>query len=67
MKSLLIVLLAVTFGWALYRLGDVEREHYAMLTGMCGQDAISIYDFECLETAEPRTSRLWDIAYGLMP
>jgi hypothetical protein len=67
MKSLLIVLLAAALGWSLYRLGEVEREHYAMLTGMCSQDPIGIYDFGCLETAEPRTSRLWDIAYGLMP
>ena len=67
MKSLLIVLLAVALGWSLFRLGDVEREHYAMLTGMCKQDAVGIYDFGCLETVEPRTNRLWDIAYGLMP
>ncbi|PZU88322.1 MAG: hypothetical protein DI528_05530 [Shinella sp.] len=67
MKSLLIIVLAVGLGWSLYRLGDVEREHYAMLTGMCKQDSFGIYDFECLDTAEPRTSWLWDIVYGLFP
>jgi hypothetical protein len=67
MKTLLIVLLAAGLGWSVFRLGEVERERYVMLVGLCEQDDIGIWDFECLETAEPRTSRLWDIAYGLMP
>jgi hypothetical protein len=67
MKTLLIVLLAAGLGWSLYRLGDVERQRYAMLTGLCDQDEIGMFDFKCLDSVEPRTSRLWDVAYGLMP
>ena len=67
MKSFLIVLLAVALGWTLYRLGDLERQNYAMVVGLCKQDAIGILDFKCLDTAEPRSSRVWDIFYGLQP
>lgn len=67
MKSVLILVLAITLGWTLWRLGDVERQRYVMLVGTCERDAVGLWDFQCLETSEPRTSRLWDIAYGLMP
>lgn len=67
MKTLLIIVLAAALAFSLYRLGGVERQNYAMIVGLCKFDAIGVPDFGCLATAEPRTSRLWDIYYGLQP
>lgn len=67
LKSLLIILLAVTLGWTVYRLGDIERQRYALLIGMCTAENQIRIDTDCLERAEPRTSRAWNIFYGLLP
>lgn len=67
MRNFVIVVLIAALAFALWRLGDVDRQRYAMLVGLCDQDTLGIYDMECLESAEPRTSRIWDIYYGLIP
>ena len=67
MNKLLIVLLVAGLGWSLYRLGDVERQSYDMSTGVCEQEPVGMLDFKCLDTVEPVTNRLWDVAYGLRP
>lgn len=67
MRNLVITALVLFAGYSLWRLGDVERQRYAMSLGMCPQDTIGIYDFKCVGAIEPRTSRLWDIYYGLLP
>jgi|GEM_PF-6605599 len=45
----------------MHRFGDVERERYAMLTGICKHDTFNICDFECLDIAEHIKSPLWYI------
>lgn len=61
------ILLTAALSWTLLRLGDVERERYAMFVGLCQQSFIGVWDTRCLETVEPRTSRIWDIWYGALP
>ena len=66
MRGLSLVALAVLLIWTSVRLADVERQRYALLTGLCQPDpqaARALMD--CLQTVEPRTSWLWDLWYGL--
>jgi hypothetical protein len=65
MKTGIILVLFVGLGWAGWRLADVERQRYALLTGLCKIDATDLRSIDCLQNVEPRTSRLWDLYYGL--
>jgi hypothetical protein len=67
MRNLAVVVLVLLAGFSLWRLGDVERQRYALSLGMCPQDEIGLYNFKCMDEIEPRTSRLWDVFYGLFP
>jgi hypothetical protein len=65
MRFLVLILLAA-LAWTASRLADVERQRYAMLVGLCELDESNPRPFiECLHTATPRTSPLWDLWYGL--
>ncbi|MDQ0422464.1 hypothetical protein J2045_003512 [Peteryoungia aggregata LMG 23059] len=65
MRTLALFVLAGISAFSLWRLGDVERERYALILGMCRNQSTLGLDANCLETVEPRESRLWDIYYGL--
>ncbi|SOC38942.1 hypothetical protein SAMN05892877_105340 [Rhizobium subbaraonis] len=67
MRWLLIVSLAVALAWTIYRLSEVERERYALLTGMCRDASTVGIDADCLGSAQPCTSRAWNIYYGFAP
>lgn len=66
MKSMLIIVLAATLAFTAYRLGEVERQRYAMLVGMC-PGTVSMIDPVCVAAAQPRENALWNLYYGLMP
>jgi hypothetical protein len=70
MRTLIILTLCASLAWTSLRLADVERQRYAMLAGMCQlepQSARALLDMlDCVETAEPRTSWLWNLWYGLV-
>jgi hypothetical protein len=65
MRTMALFILAGISAFSLWRLGDVERERYALILGMCRDQSILGLDAHCLETVEPRESRIWDIYYGL--
>jgi hypothetical protein len=65
MRVALIVILAGALAFTAVRLADVERQRYAMLVGLCDLDPAVPSSYKCLETVEPRTSRWWDLYYGL--
>ena len=58
---LMLLLSIVALVLTLWRLADVERQRYALFVGICGPFAV---DF--LDSAEPRTNRLWNLHYGLV-
>ncbi len=66
MRNIVIVVLIIALGYTAWRAGDVERQRYAALVGMCPGEIAAI-DPVCLAKAEPRTSRMWDIYYALVP
>jgi hypothetical protein len=66
MRNIVIVVLLIALGYITWRAGDVERQRYAMLVGMC-PDPVTGIDPVCVAKAEPRTSRLWDVYYALVP
>ena len=57
----ILLLSIVALGLTLWRVAEVERQRYALFTGHCDE-----FDIECLETADPRTSRLWNLYFGLV-
>lgn len=50
-------------GW---RLADVERQRYALVTGICDIEQAQPRSLDCLATAEPRVSWLWNLYYGIL-
>lgn len=66
MKDILVVALALLLAFTLWRLGDVERQRYALLVGMCPSE-IAPANPICLKDVQVRTSPLWNIYYGLLP
>ncbi|RYG87690.1 MAG: hypothetical protein EON59_06715 [Alphaproteobacteria bacterium] len=66
MRNVAIIMLVAALSFTLWRLGDVERQRYAALVGLC-PGTITAVEPICLSTAEPRESALWNIYYGLMP
>lgn len=67
MRIAAIAVLAVALAWTGWRLADVERQRYALIVGLCWIDTAQPHSIDCLKTAEPRTNRLWDLYYGLIP
>ena len=66
MRTALIVVLAAALAWASVRLADVERQRYAMFLGICPRDKTDLSAFfDCITHAQPRTSWMWDLWYGL--
>ena len=65
LRNVIIIALIGILAFVLWRLGDVERERYALTVGMCRDKSAVSPDASCLETVEPRKNRLWDIFYGL--
>ncbi len=65
MRNSIIVLLVVALGWSGWRLAEVERQRYALVTSLCQIDPANPRTVDCLRTAEPRSSRLWNFYYGL--
>lgn len=66
MRNLLLLLLAVALGGVCWRLADVERQRYALVTGICDIDLAQPRSLDCLATAQPRENWLWDLYYGLI-
>jgi len=66
MRSLLIIVLSSALAFTLYRLGEVERQRYAILAGMC-PGTIAAIDPVCAANAQPRENAWWNVYYGLMP
>jgi hypothetical protein len=66
MRTAVILSLIFAFGWTGWRLADVERQRYPLLTGICEIEHADSHSIYCLQSAEPRTSRLWDLYYGLI-
>jgi len=66
LRNVIMIVLIGILAFVLWRLGDVERERYALLVGMCRDKSPVGLDANCLETVEPRKNRLWDIFYGLV-
>lgn len=68
MRTLLILALGASLVWTSLRLADVERQRYALVSGMCSTDPQSmsalIDMMDCVVAAEPRTSWLWNLWYG---
>lgn len=72
MKGLLLVVLTVALAWTAYRLGEVERQRYALAIGICpsfataglGGDLSSYHN--CIAEVAPRSSSVWNILYGLL-
>ena len=59
-----LALIALAF--TAYRLADVERQRYAMAAGLCEYNPDHPRQLQdCLATAQPRTSQLWNLFYGL--
>lgn len=69
MRGLVTIVLAAALIWTSLRLADVERQRYALISGMCQTDSQSPSTLaemlDCVDTAEPRTSWLWNLWYGL--
>jgi hypothetical protein len=65
MRTAVILSLIFALGWTGLRLADVERQRYALITGICEIDHADSHSIDCLQSAEPRTSRLWNLYYGL--
>lgn len=66
MRGPSLVALVVLLVWTSIRLADVERQRYALLTGLCQPDPQSARALmDCLQAVEPRTSWLWNLWYGL--
>lgn len=61
----MIALLLVALGWTGWCLADVERQRYAMISGLCQIDVADPRSIDCLKTAEPRSGPLWNLYYGL--
>lgn len=66
MRSGMILLLLCALAWSGWRLADVERQRYALVTGLCQITASNPSSIECLRSAEPRESWLWNLYYGLV-
>ena len=63
--AVLLILVAVVF-WGAFRLADVERQRYAMQSGLCGgEPPASLPTAACLISAQPRTSWWWNLFYGV--
>ncbi len=65
-KNVAIALMAVALVWLCLRLEDVERQRYALLTGLCKFNPANVKSLDCLETAKPRSSWAWNLFYGIM-
>lgn len=66
MRNLLIVVLMAGCVWMGWRLADVERQRYALVTGVCDIDLAQPRSLDCLTNAQPRENWLWDLYYGLI-
>ncbi|GCA52813.1 hypothetical protein KGO5_05279 [Sinorhizobium sp. KGO-5] len=66
MRSGIILLLLCALAWFGWRLADVERQRYALATGLCQINASNPRSIECLRGAEPRESWLWNLYHGLV-
>ncbi|QCO54841.1 hypothetical protein EOK75_02980 [Pseudorhodobacter turbinis] len=65
MRLSLIAVLLVTLAFTGWRLADVERQRYALLWGLCQSIPEAPRSLDCLKEVQPRTSRLWNLFYGL--
>lgn len=66
MRTLLIICLCATLFFTCDRLVEIENQRYALLLGMCHQqDPATLFDFECLEKVESRTSWIEHLYFGL--
>jgi xanthine/uracil permease len=63
---MLVAALVVSLAFTLYRLGEIERQRYAMLVGLC-LGTITAIDPVCVASAQPRENAWWNIYYGLSP
>lgn len=66
MRNVLIVFLMAGCTWMGWRLADVERQRYALVTGICDIEQAQPRSLDCLATAEPRVSWLWNLYYGIL-
>lgn len=49
-----------------FRVADLERQGYLLLTGTCGQPQGRLVEYgRCLREDNPRTSWWWNLFYGL--
>ena len=65
MKNTVIILLVILLVFTAIRLADVERQLYALITGMCLRNAENLSMFDCLSKVQPRSSNWWNLFYGL--
>lgn len=65
MRNYLIAFLMLLAAWSLFRLGETQRQLYALTTGLCKVDATQPRSFDCLRNARPYSSAWWAIYYGL--
>ena len=65
MKNAIIAILTLALVFVSARLVFVENQRYALITGMCKPDPTNLKWFECLKTAETRTSWAWHLYYAL--
>jgi hypothetical protein len=61
MRAALILILAALVVWGAFRIADLERQRYALSTGLC-----AAFDPACLAAVQPRTSWAWNLYYGLI-
>ncbi|OWU80414.1 hypothetical protein ATO1_08665 [Phaeobacter sp. 22II1-1F12B] len=65
MRFSLILALVVLLIFVCVKLADVERQRYALVTGLCPLGMEPTEAIECLRVIRPRSSVLWNLFYGL--
>ncbi len=61
-----LVLCAFILVWLAIALVRAENQRYALLLGMCTQEApIRMVDFDCLDRVQTRTGWWWHLFYAL--
>ncbi len=67
MKNAVVLILITIVVWMGVRIADLERQNYAMITGLCAPETpSSLPSTECLMSVKSRESFLWDLFYGLL-
>lgn len=66
LKTAVLLVLVAIICWGAFRLADVERQRYAMQTGLCGgAPPAGLPAAACLVSAQPRTSWWWNLFQGI--